>query len=217
MREAAETASVARVSDDATRAQALSRLATRCARKGQAIARDLLRDPAEAEDVVQESLARACASWERLRDPDALEGWFYRVLTNLCMRILRRRRLSLAMRRLWSPGLLVRQGGGEGEDDVDEYDLIDEQPGTDDSLNNAAEQRRMLRAVEALPVMQRTALVLRYGHDHSVGEIATLLEVGEGTVKTHLVRGLQRLRELVGADARGPGQTAESNQTRRAR
>jgi RNA polymerase sigma-70 factor (ECF subfamily) len=54
-----------------------------------------------------------------------------------------------------------------------------------------------MRSLERLPSKQRAALVLRYGQELSVGEIAELLGVGQGTVKTHLVRGLKRLRVLM--------------------
>ena len=181
---------VARLSVDGSgRRVALAGLAARTARRGQAIARDLLGDAAEAEDAVQESLARACAGWERLRDPEALDGWFYRVLTNVCLRSLRRRRLGHVWRRWWSGGELVEEG--------DAWDLVDAQAARPD---DGLDARRVLDAVGALPVMQRAALVLRYGHDCGVGEIAAMLGVGEGTVKTHLVRGLKRLRERVGVD-----------------
>jgi RNA polymerase sigma-70 factor (ECF subfamily) len=182
------------VSGTAGRDEALARLARSCARKGHAIARDLLGDSAEAEDVVQESLARACQSFGALRDPAALEGWFFRVLTNLCMRTLRRRRVYASVKRLWSGDAVVAQ---EPDDDgVVGLDLADQQPRADDALGRAGDVRQTLHAVGRLPVMQRTAVVLRYGHDLSVGEIAAVLDVGEGTVKTHLVRALSRLREL---------------------
>jgi RNA polymerase sigma-70 factor (ECF subfamily) len=180
--------------DVSGRRVALAGLAARTARRGQAIARDLLGDAAEAEDAVQESLARACAAWERLRDAEALDGWFYRVLTNVCLRSLRRRRLGQALRRFWSGGEIV--GSGETEADA-AWDLVDAQAARPDEGLDA---RRVLDAVGELPVMQRAALVLRYGHDCGVGEIAAMLGVGEGTVKTHLVRGLKRLRERVGVD-----------------
>jgi RNA polymerase sigma-70 factor (ECF subfamily) len=184
---------VASLSADVSgRSEALAGLAARTARRGQAIARDLLGDAAEAEDAVQESLARACAGWERLRAAEALDGWFYRVLTNVCLRSLRRRRLGHALRRLWSGGAVV---GEEDTDAAAAWDLVDAQaPRPDEGLD----ARRVLDAVGELPVMQRAALVLRYGHDCGVGEIAAMLGVGEGTVKTHLVRGLKRLRERVG-------------------
>jgi RNA polymerase sigma-70 factor (ECF subfamily) len=169
--------------DERERRDALVGLAQRSLRKAHAIARDLLGDAAEAEDAVQESLARACTGFADLRDPGALEGWFFRVLTHHCLRTLRRRRFTSVLRRLWAGAAVV--------DD----DLVDESPRADDELGRRREVAVMLRGLAGLPDQQRTCLVLRYGHDLGVGQIAAMLGVGEGTVKTHLVRGLSRLRE----------------------
>jgi len=167
------------------RARVLAGLAASSARRGFAIAYDLLGDRAEAEDAVQEALARACGSLGSLRDEAALPGWFFRVLTNACLRVLRRRRVWRVVRGLWPFG---------GEDDTAEP-AADAAP-ADDVLARGAEAAWLGGALARLPARQRAALVLRYGHDLSVGEVADMLGVGEGTVKTHLTRGLARLREL---------------------
>src|SRR5205809_7169949 len=93
--------------DVASRADArgrlLAELAGTPARKGYGIAYDLLGNRAEAEEAVQEALARACESIADLRDPAAAPAWFLRIVTTMCLRTLRRRRLR---RRLfgWWPG-----------------------------------------------------------------------------------------------------------------
>jgi RNA polymerase sigma factor (sigma-70 family) len=55
----------------------------------------------------------------------------------------------------------------------------------------------MLGRLDQLSPQQRTALVLRYGHDLPVAQVAELIGVEVATVKTHLVRGLARLRDLM--------------------
>src|ERR1051326_736063 len=84
------------------RGRLLSELATGPSRKCYAIAYDLLGNRAEAEEAVQEALARACESIGDLRDPAAAPAWFLRIVTTMCLRTLRRRRLK---RRLfgWIP------------------------------------------------------------------------------------------------------------------
>jgi RNA polymerase sigma-70 factor (sigma-E family) len=156
------------------RDQALEALVRGASRKGFRVAYDLLGDRAEAEDAVQEALARACAGWARLRDPAALEGWFHRVLLHVCMRALRRRRLWRGFWEMFSP---------------DESRAPDE---------GAPDGEKLRVALEALAPMQKAAVVLRYAHDLSVEETAARLGVGPGTVKTHLSRGLKRLRERIG-------------------
>jgi RNA polymerase sigma-70 factor (ECF subfamily) len=169
-------ARVAVTQEPSDRDQALARLASEVGRRGYAIALDLLRNPVEAEDAVQESLARACEAWGDLRSPEALAGWFFRVLTNLCMRGLRRRRIVNGFKKL------LGMAGEPAATPVDATDF-----------------GRTLDAVDDLPAMQRAAVVLRYGHDLEVADIAAMLDVKPGTVKTHLVRGLEALRERLGS------------------
>jgi RNA polymerase sigma-70 factor, ECF subfamily len=64
-------------------------------------------------------------------------------------------------------------------------------------LQSQQELGALFGRLEELSTQQRTALVLRYGHDLPVGEIAELLGVELATAKTHLVRGLARLRDLM--------------------
>jgi len=176
------------------REQLLHRLATESARRGFRIAYDLLGDRVEAEDAVQEALARACESYGSLREPVAAEAWFFRVLVNVCMRALRRRRAVRMVRGLWPSA--DRDGV---EDDLGMVTDADdpESLAADELLVQRAEVTRLLRALDRLPGKQRAALVLRYGHDLSVPEVAEMLGVGGGTAKTHLVRGLRRLRSVM--------------------
>ena len=192
--------------DVATRADSRSRLLAELAaipaRKGYAIAYDLLRNRAEAEEAVQEALARACESIADLREPAAAPAWFLRIVTTMCLRTLRRRRLK---RRLfgWLPG---------GGDELDAAPTTTADTATDDiaermhatgpiearlALEGHQARGAMLSKLDALSPQQRTALVLRYGHDLPVAEVAELLGVELATAKTHLVRGLARLRDLM--------------------
>lgn len=179
----------------ARRESALTHLATTTAPRGYRIAFDLLRDRAEAEDAVQEALARACEAESRLRDADALEGWFFRVLTNVCLRVLRRRRV-----RRWLGGRrkavdMDRDMAPQGEPADDVASLgVEAGARADQALAERQEIAHLLDQLDALPAQQRVALVLRYGHDRSVAEIADMLDVKPATVKTHLVRGLRHLR-----------------------
>jgi RNA polymerase sigma-70 factor (ECF subfamily) len=167
------TATVTELTEDV----AARRLVAQASRRGFAIAFDLLGSRAEAEDAVQDALVRAIAWLPRLREPGALEGWFFRTLANGCIRTLRRRRVASAFARLVGARGEPRVGPVEGGDHA-----------------------RLLEEIDALPAMQKTALVLRYGHELSLDEIATVLDVGSETVKTHLKRARTRLRDRLGVD-----------------
>ncbi len=176
VRFAADTAAMAGdLAED--REHALEAVARRCARRGYSIAYRLLRDRDEAEDAVQEALARACESWTRLRDPAAVDAWFHRVLTNVCLRALRRRRLFGWWRR-------------PADDSASEL-----APAVSLPELGGLDAGRLLAAVDRLPPMQKSVVVLRYGEDMAVGDIAAALGVGTETVKTHLARALDRLRD----------------------
>ncbi|MDO8834703.1 MAG: sigma-70 family RNA polymerase sigma factor, partial [Vicinamibacterales bacterium] len=58
--------------------------------------------------------------------------------------------------------------------------------------------RRLWLSVAALPSGERTAMILYYRQDMSVGEIASAIGVSNGTIKTLLFRGRQRLRRTLG-------------------
>ncbi len=187
------------------RGRLLAELAAAPARKGYGIAYDLLGNRAEAEEAVQEALAKACENINDLREPAAAQGWFLRIVTTQCLRNLRRRRLK---RKLlgWLPGAMTDK----------EVDAAPSASGTELNVPDVAERMHasadaaprelmvdrqvlgaMLSKLDTLSTQQKTALVLRYGHDLPVGEVATLLGVELATAKTHLVRGLARLRELM--------------------
>jgi len=199
----------ARRADVVTRTDARSRLLTELAgapaRRAYGIAYDLLGNRAEAEEAVQEGLVRACESIAELREPAAAPAWFLRIVTTMCLRTLRRRRLK---RRIfgWLPGVAA-----DGAMDVTPAtvvadtgiaDIAGRMHATDlpiprESLEGHQTLAALLERLGDLSAQQRTALVLRYGHDLPVGEVASLLGVELATAKTHLVRGLARLRTLM--------------------
>jgi len=180
------------------RSRLLAELAEGPSRRGYAIAYDLLGNRSEAEEAVQEALARACESIGDLRDPVAAPAWFLRIVTTVCLRHLRRRRLKRT--------LFGRFGWSAPRDEEVELppsaSLPGVVPGTPspapvDALSSREDMVALLRCLDGLSAQQRTALVLRYGHDLPVPEIAHLLGVELATAKTHLVRGLARLRDLM--------------------
>lgn len=188
--------------DDA-RGRLLSELAAGPARKGYAIAYDLLGNRAEAEEAVQEALARACESIGDLRDPQAAPAWYLRIVTTVCLRNLRRRKLRRTIFGRFGWG-----GGGEPRDEetavapapddvAGMVHSVTKAPAPGQELEDRQQLAALIDSLEGLSAQQRAALVLRYGHDLPVPEVAQLLGVELATAKTHLVRGLARLRDLM--------------------
>lgn len=183
------------------RSRLLGELASAPARKAYGIAYDLLGNRAEAEEAVQEALARACESIADLRDPAAAPAWFLRIVTTMCLRTLRRRRLRRKLLGWWP------SKDGEGEDapvsaDTGVADIAARMHAGPtavprEALADHQALGALLGRLDDLSAQQRTALVLRYGHDLPVAEVAALIGVEVATAKTHLVRGLARLRDLM--------------------
>ena len=126
--------------------------------------------PAVADEVAAEALARAFADWKRLRSVDYLDAWVLRVTTNLALNVAMRAKVQLDPPPALEPqdGVAVRMG--------------------------------LVHALRRLPARQREAVALRYLADMSEDEVARSLGVSAGTVKQHLHRGLNALRTLLADD-----------------
>src|SRR3569623_1924156 len=116
------------------RSRLLSELAGTPARKGYGIAYDLLRNRAEAEEAVQEALARACESIGDLRDPAAAPAWFLRIVTTMSLRTLRRRKLRRALLG-WLP---AKDAGDAAPADNERTDIAERVHGQAADAPNAA-------------------------------------------------------------------------------
>ncbi|MFI7439361.1 SigE family RNA polymerase sigma factor [Nonomuraea indica] len=125
-----------------------------------------------AEDLVQSALTKTAARWRDLRDPAAIEGYVRRAMYHEQVSWWRRRSRAAEV----STGLPPDRAG-EGHAD-------------------AADLRLVMRAALArLTPRQRTMLVLRYFEDLSETEIARLLGVRVGSVRSQIYRSLDRLRK----------------------
>jgi RNA polymerase sigma-70 factor (ECF subfamily) len=196
---------VASAQQDA-RGRLLAELAAGPAKRGYGVAYDLLGNRAEAEEAVQEALARACEQIAELREPAAAPAWFLRIVTTMCLRTLRRRRLKRRLFGWWSRAAeagdapttgLVDGASPPAVEDIGARVHAAASAPAPESLVRGETLRALMGQLDALSAQQRTALILRYGHDLPVPEIAALLGVELATAKTHLVRGLARLRDLM--------------------
>src|SRR5438067_1701641 len=160
------------------RSRLLGELAAAPSRKGYGVAYDLLRNRAEAEEAVQEALARACESIADLRDSDAAPAWFLRIVTTMCLRTLRRRKLRRTLFGWWPS-----KDGEQATPEDPQAGVLAERlhasggPTAPDALASRETLGALLDRLDDLSGQQRAALVLRYGHDLPVGQIAELLGV----------------------------------------
>jgi RNA polymerase sigma-70 factor (ECF subfamily) len=130
-------------------------------------------DAQTAEDVVQNAFLRLWNSAERWEGRSRFTTWFYRVLHNLAVDELRRRR--------------------SGHEELDEA-LEDPAPAPPDVLERERRDARVRAALDRLPGRQRAALVLRHYEDCSQGEAAEILGISEGALESLLSRARAALR-----------------------
>ncbi len=144
----------------------------------------LVGDRPTAEDVVQDVYARLTA--RRLREPAGDEQLAYvrAAVLNGCRSVLRRR--AIAQRFAGSPRLLPERAAGDS---------------AEQEMLRSAERAEVLAALAGLPHRRREVLVLRYYLGLSEAEIARVLGVSTGTVKSTAARGLAALARRLGEEA----------------
>ena len=155
-------------------------------------ARAILRDDAEAQDVVQSTYLAAFTSLDRFAGHASLATWLTRIAVNeALMRLRRRRRLAASF------------------EDIAEEEMVDAMTRSDQfslhgSLGLGAPENEAVRvelrgivehAVDALPTAFRAVFVLRAIEELSVEETAESLGIPQATVKTRFHRARERLRE----------------------
>jgi RNA polymerase sigma-70 factor, ECF subfamily len=138
------------------------------------VAYGVLRNRADAEDVAQDAFAKAYRRFAQLRDRERFRAWLVRITWRLALdrqRADRRRAVRETAHAREQPPSAVP---APVEDDRNE---------------------RLWRAVDALPDKLRVAIVLANVEGHDIGEVARLLGLPAGTVKSRLYLARQRLKE----------------------
>jgi RNA polymerase sigma-70 factor (sigma-E family) len=133
-----------------------------------------------AEDAVQSALVSAYRTWPRVRDADSSEAYLRKMVVNQVM--------SWRRRKAWAttpgPGAAVERSRSSHEDDV-------------------VEHQRVWSAVGGLPPRQRAVIVLRYYEGMSEADIAEVLGIRPGTVKSQSSAAMAHLRTTL-ADTEEP-------------
>ena len=146
-----------------------------------------------AVDLAQETFMRVYAAADRYRTSFAFSTYIYRIATNLAISELRRRK----RRRLVSLTSFFR----ERESPSDSYELEMPDAGPLQDATYAEDERRaaVARAIATLPEKYRAPLVLRDVEERSYEEIASILQMNEGTVKSRINRARTFLRDKLQA------------------
>lgn len=140
----------------------------------------MLQHRQEAEDCSQEVFLRVHQSLRQFRGESALGTWIGRVAFSIALRMARKRRLRLDIPNDFEPDAAFEQ--------------IDSGHDLQAAHAESAQIEALHAAIEQLPPIPRTVLSLHYKEDLPITLIAQMLDCPEGTVKSHLNRGRQRLK-----------------------
>ena len=150
------------------------------------LCRRMLEDSEEADSATQDTFLKA---WQALKRPEFKElddpgKWVTRIAVNTCLDRLRSRRWQFWRKRPKAE---------------DEAAILSVAPSADPNAEDQAFAHeigeRIQRAVAKLSLRQRAAFTLRHYEDRSLAEIAEILDLDVGTVKVHLFRATEKLRE----------------------
>jgi RNA polymerase sigma-70 factor, ECF subfamily len=155
------------------------------------VAYRILRDHAAAEDATQTALLAAWRTLPRLRDPARFEAWTYRLVVNACHDQSRYQRLVV---------LELDTDRGDGSDD----------PVMQDTTSGVADRDWLDRAFRSLSIPHRVVVVLHHHSGIPLIEIARMLGVPEGTVRSRLHYALGALRAALIADNASGSERAAS-------
>ncbi len=139
-----------------------------------ALARAILRDPAEAQDAVHDAFLTAWRKWEDLRDPTRFPWWFRRIVVNTCRDRLRRNARHPSTALPDEPRVPA----------VDQIGLVDDHAVLDGAFADLSPDDKVI-------------LILRYFLDLPADDIASLIDVRPGTVGSRLNRAQARLRDAL--------------------
>lgn len=132
-----------------------------------------MRDVEEAKDATQDAFLKAYRALRTFRTGAKFSTWIFTIAYRACLdRLAKRRRLS----------------------NEELPDRADAAPGPADEAERKDEARRLREAIDALPDKYRAVITLYHLHGKQYDEIATVLGLPMGTVKTHLFRAKELLR-----------------------
>jgi RNA polymerase sigma-70 factor (ECF subfamily) len=140
------------------------------------LARRILGNAADAEDVAQEAMLRVWTHAPRWQPLAQFRTWLTRVVVNLCLDRKRR-----------APWVELETAG----------EIVDPAEGPGDQAESHERERLVAQAIAGLPGRQRTAIMLTYGDGMSNAQVAEVLDTTVSAVETLLVRGKQNLRRAL--------------------
>lgn len=145
----------------------------------------------DGQDIYQEAFLRAYIKLPMFRFECSFYTWIYRIVTNLCLDHLRRKRLCYC----YSTTVLYP----DGEEHDLSHEVPDERPIASPERNLARSilREHIARALDTLSPRERMVFELKHYHDMQLKTVADILNTTEGTAKNTLFRATRKLRLLL--------------------
>lgn len=143
--------------------------------------------PEDAADQTQETFLKAWRGLSAFQGDCSIGTWLYRLAANCCIDHLRREKKHRTHLKQWDGG----------EEDRPRPDPADPSPGPQETLERKERQEAVWNAMKRLTPEHRMILILRETQGLSYGEIAEVLGLEEGTVKSRLARARLQLRNTL--------------------
>jgi len=157
---------------------------------------------ADGQDLAQDTFVQAWRHWERFRGDSDVGTWLHRICVNRWKNRVRYEK----RRSFWKHFSL---NGFFHDDEESPRDVAGDDPPLDQTLDASERQAAVQRALSDLDPHDRSIVVLRDMEDRSYEEMAAILGLPLGTVKSRLARSRERLRQkLASSPALGPGRMA---------
>ena len=153
-------------------------------------ARSIVRNDADAEDVVQAGYVRAFTHLDSFRGESAISTWLTRIVLNEALGRVRRRRETTGV-----DAIEAAQASGGAQ--IIQFPLLQDHPDPETAMARLEVRELLERAVDSLPDSFRAVFVLRDVEGLSAEETAAQLDIKLETVNTRLFRARRRLRELL--------------------
>lgn len=143
------------------------------------LALSILDDAAEADEAAQDALLAALKALDTYRGQAAFSTWLYAITVNVCRARLRKRQTAERLLRSLTTFF---------------WPTADRPHGPEEAAIHNETEADVWRAVSALDEKHRLPIILRYYHDFSTDEIARMLTINEGTVRSRLHTAREQLR-----------------------
>lgn len=156
----------------------------------------LLKDPEEARDMAQEVFLTVFLKLDTLKKPEAFFEWVKIITVNKCRNKLKENNPYFFLEDMNGPAQSLYEEKDEG-DPYARFEDRRDQISPDKYLDKKEVQDLVIHLIDDLPDAQRMVLILFYYDDYSIREIARIMEISEGTVKSRLAYGRLALKKAL--------------------